>query len=277
MGYFPADLWGIAPIDKGILITKLNFFLADAKKTVNLHWKSNSTIFMTIDTIKKQLRQALPGASSHLKMAPAHRLDEFRAIRGEDFNPRLSAVLVLLYPGEQASEPESSFSLSLDEVSPSSGTAHLAGLKIVFIRRGEYVGIHSGQIAFPGGRYEDEDGDLCETAMREAEEEIGLPRHSYEIIGQLTDLYVPPSNFLVRAFVAYAPQRPVYTPDPREVQEVIEVDLSHFFNSANIKVKDFPAHNSVTNTSAPYYDADGVVIWGATAMMLRELVDLIGK
>ena len=151
----------------------------------------------------------------------------------------------------------------------------LNGLKVVFIRRSEYVGIHSGQIAFPGGRYEESDSDLRETAMREVEEELGIPRDSYEIIGQLTDLYVPPSNFLVRAYVAYTHQRPSYQPDSREVQEVIEIDFSHFFNKEIVKVKDFPAHNSVNNTSAPYFEVNDVVIWGATAMMLRELTDLM--
>ena len=229
---------------------------------------------MTIDTLKIRLQEELPGAASHLKMAPAHRLDEFRAIRDKDFNPRLSAVLVLLYPGDAGSTMPAGQTSFVDASSSENSSPPLSTLKIVFIRRGEYVGIHSGQIAFPGGRYEDDDADLCETAMREAEEEIGVARDSYEIIGQLSDLYVPPSNFLVRAFVAYAPQRPSYIADPREVQEVIELDFSHFFNSTNIKVKDFPAHNSLNNTSAPYFDVEGVTIWGATAMMLTELVDL---
>lgn len=205
---------------------------------------------MDITFLHQRLQQPLPGAASHMKMAPAHRMAEFEGIRDKDFNPRLSAVLVVLFHEDE-------------------------NLKMVFIRRGEYVGIHSGQMAFPGGRYEESDSDLRETAMREVEEELGIPRDSYEIIGHLSDLYVPPSNFLVRAYVAYTHQRPAYQPDPREVQEVIEVNLSHFFNHENVKVKDFPAHNSVNNTSAPYYDVDGVVIWGATAMMLRELVDLI--
>lgn len=229
---------------------------------------------MTIDTLKIRLQEELPGAASHLKMAPAHRLDEFRAIRDKDFNPRLSAVLVLLYPGDAGSTMPAGQTSFVDASSSENSSPPLSTLKIVFIRRGEYVGIHSGQIAFPGGRYEDDDADLRETAMREAEEEIGVSRDSYEIIGQLTDLYVPPSNFLVRAFVAYASRRPSYIPDPREVQEVIELDFSHFFNSTNIKVKDFPAHNSLNNTSAPYFDVEGVTIWGATAMMLTELVDL---
>jgi 8-oxo-dGTP pyrophosphatase MutT (NUDIX family) len=225
---------------------------------------------MDIAFLHDRLQQTLPGVKSHMKMAPAHRELEFNGIRDKEFNPRLSAVLVLLYHDDTASENGDQRVDRLDIPDASS-----ASLKVVFIRRGEYVGIHSGQIAFPGGRYEEEDGDLLETAMREVEEEIGVARNSYKVIGQLSDLYVPPSNFLVRAFVAYAPKRPDYVLDEREVQEVIEADLSHFYNPAIIKNKDFPAHASVNTTNAPYYDLNGVVIWGATAMMLAELVDLI--
>ncbi len=244
---------------------------------------------MDISFLQHCLQQPLPGSASHLKMAPAHRMAEFEGIRDKDFNPRLSAVLVVLFHEEEnaalnatpmdALNHDGTLKAKQTDALNHSGTLNAKqtdipnGLKVVFIRRGEYVGIHSGQIAFPGGRYEESDGDLRETAMREVEEELGIPRDSYEIIGQLTDLYVPPSNFLVRAYVAYTHQRPSYQPDAREVQEVIEVDMAHFFNNNNVKVKDFPAHNSVNNTSAPYYDVDGVVIWGATAMMLRELLD----
>ena len=227
---------------------------------------------MDISFLQQRLLQPLPGAASHMKMAPAHRMAEFDGIRGKDFNPRLSAVLVVLFHEDKNSELNQSV---LPRTSEKDVPTILNELKVVFIRRGEYVGIHSGQMAFPGGRYEESDIDLRETAMREVEEELGIQRDSYEIIGQLSDLYVPPSNFLVRAYVAYAHQRPAYQPDPREVQDVIEVNLNHFFNAENVKVKNFPAHNSVDNTSAPYYDVDGVVIWGATAMMLRELIDVI--
>lgn len=207
---------------------------------------------MTLQQLQEKLSGPFPGISSHLKMAPAHRKTEFVAIEGKDIQPRLSAVLAILFHDDNH-------------------------LKIVFIRRGEYVGIHSGQIAFPGGRYEESDGDLQFTAIREAEEEIGVKPDSYQIIGQLSDLYVPPSNFLVRAFVAYAHARPEYIRDEREVQEIIEIDLDYFRNPEIIKVKDFPAHNSVNNTAAPYFDVNGVIIWGATAMMLTELIDILNR
>lgn len=207
---------------------------------------------MQIEYIKDRFKYPLPGAGSHLKMAPEHRSFELQMVGGKPLAPRLSAVVALLYPGEM-------------------------GLKLVFIRRSEYVGIHSGQIAFPGGRYEESDGDLLVTALRELEEEIGVAADGLEVLGALTDLYVPPSNFLVRAYVAYSPVKPVYRIDAREVQEVLEFDLNYFFRNDIIEQKDFTAHNSVKVTRAPYYQVQGTIIWGATAMMLTELIDLLNK
>jgi len=181
---------------------------------------------------------------------PEHRIAELLRIDAEDFNPRLSAVLCILF-----SENEK--------------------LKMILIRRSVYVGIHSGQISFPGGRYEESDGDLMVTALREVHEEIGIHPAEVEILGQLTDLYIPPSNFLVRTFVAHVKQKPQYKIDTREVQEVIEVEIDYFFRTDIIHRKNFKAHNSTLNTNAPYFDVDGVVIWGATAMILAELADLL--
>jgi 8-oxo-dGTP pyrophosphatase MutT (NUDIX family) len=205
---------------------------------------------MNPELLKQKLSQKLPGMDSHLKMAPEHRVQELLSISESEFNPRLSAVLVILFEENNK-------------------------LKIVFIRRSEYVGIHSGQMAFPGGRYEESDGDLRVTALREVEEEIGVGQETLEVIGQLSDLYVPPSNFMVRAFVAFAHQRPVYQKDDREVQEVIEFNLMDFYQKNIIKRKDFPAHNNVRKTNAPYYEIDGVIIWGATAMIMAELLEVL--
>lgn len=205
---------------------------------------------MNTDLLKQKLTQSRPGLKSHLKMAPEHRAEELMAVRDKDFNPKLSAVLIILFRED-------------------------GHFKIVFIRRSEYVGIHSGQIAFPGGRYEDSDADLQFTAIREVREEIGVPDDNLEILGSLTDLYVPPSNFLVRAYVAYAHQRPVYQKNDREVQEIIEFNLEDFYHKDIIRRKDFQAHNSLKITNAPYYEINGVIIWGATAMMMAELLEIL--
>lgn len=205
---------------------------------------------MQINSIKNKLSGSLPGIKSHLKMAPEHREEELRALSNKDFNPRLSAVLILLFHDAEQ-------------------------LKIVFIRRSEYVGIHSGQIAFPGGRYEDIDPDLKATALREVEEEIGIKAGLIEILGQLSDLYIPPSNFLVRTFVGYTKSRPQYVIDSREVQEVLEFDFVAFLKGNIVKAKSFRAHNLERIINAPCYDVDGVIIWGATAMILTEFIDLL--
>jgi 8-oxo-dGTP pyrophosphatase MutT (NUDIX family) len=204
---------------------------------------------MNINQLKYKLAEKLPGIDSHIKMAPEHRAEELFKINPDDLNPRLSAVLIILF--------------------------HEDGkLKIVFIRRSEYVGIHSGQIAFPGGRYEESDKELKTTALREVEEEIGIKTETVDILGHLTDLYIPPSNFMVRAFVGYVNEKPVFNINEREVQEVLVLNYEHFKHPDVIKVREFKTHNSTRLTKAPYFDVEGAIIWGATAMILTELLDL---
>lgn len=204
---------------------------------------------MDIEKLHKNLSGKLPGISSQLKMAPEHREMELMMGDYTQFNPKLSAVVILLYHDK-------------------------GDLKIVFIRRSIYVGMHSGQIAFPGGRYEEGDKDLLETAKREMEEELGVSPKTYKILGKLTDLYVPPSNFLLRAFVAYTDKKPQFIPDEREVQEVLIFDFEQFKQSGVIKYGDFKAHNSKKLIQAPYYAIGDEVVWGATAMVMSELIDL---
>ncbi|MEA4975265.1 MAG: CoA pyrophosphatase [Paludibacter sp.] len=204
---------------------------------------------MDINQLKYNLAEKLPGIDAHIKMAPEHRAEELYKINPDNFNPRLSAVLIILFHEDDK-------------------------LKIVFIRRSEYVGIHSGQIAFPGGRYEESDENLKTTALREVEEEIGIKADSVEILGQLSDLYIPPSNFMVRAYVGYLTEKPVFIIDDREVQEVLVLNYEHFKRPDVIKVREFKTHNSTRLTKAPYFDVEGAIIWGATAMILTELLDL---
>lgn len=204
---------------------------------------------MNINLLQLKLKGILPGISSQVKMAPVNREIELMKFDYQQFNPKLSAVIILLYHENSS-------------------------LKIIFIRRSVYVGLHSGQIAFPGGKYENNDKNLIETAKREMEEELGINRNSYQILGQLTDLYVPPSNFLLRSFVAYTENKPQFIINEREVQEVLIFDFEQFKQSDVIKHGDFKAHNSEKLIKAPYYGIDGNVIWGATAMVMSELIDL---
>jgi 8-oxo-dGTP pyrophosphatase MutT (NUDIX family) len=138
-----------------------------------------------------------------------------------------------------------------------------------------YDGVHSGQISFPGGKVETTDKDFEATALRETFEEIGVKPEAIEIIGQLTDFYISPSNFLVKVFAGYTLQKPAFIPDKKEVQSILEVDIDEFFDSNNIAEKEFYSTSRKTAVFAPCYLVNGLEIWGATAMMLSEMLDIL--
>lgn len=159
-----------------------------------------------------------------------------------------SAVLVLFYPHE-------------DEI------------YLPLILRPAYDGVHSGQMAFPGGRYEKTDEDLIRTAKREAQEEIGLRLTDVEIVGVLSELYIPPSNFYVLPVVGCLPYRPDFFPDPREVEKVIEVSLREIQDKSIIGISEMIVRD--TPIQAPHYLIRSHQVWGATAMMISELLTLM--
>jgi len=145
---------------------------------------------------------------------------------------------------------------------------------IVFIRRPEYGGVHSGQISFPGGKQEPHDMDLSNTAMRESHEEVGIIPGKVRILGKLSDLYIPPSKFLVSPFLGYSTERPEFKRDPSEVDEVIEIKLSDLFRDQSVHVVKITTGLGV-QIKTPAYVVDGTVIWGATAMILSEFREVI--
>ena len=202
------------------------------------------------EEIKQKLKQPLPGITSHIKMAPRHRVEELSSLASIVPLARNSAVLILLFPVNRK-------------------------LKTVFIQRSVYEGVHSGQISFPGGKHEKSDKDFEATALRETFEEIGVEPDKIEILAQLTDFYIPPSNFLVKVFVGYSSQKPVFTPDHKEVQSILEADIDEFYDSQNITEKEFYSTSRKTIINAPCYLVNGMEIWGATAMMLSELLDVL--
>ena len=207
-------------------------------------------MFLNIEQLKQKLQQPLPGVTSHLKMAPANRVQEFNNLNNIIPLAKNSAVLILLFPEN-------------------------GKLKTVFIQRSVYDGVHSGQISFPGGKVEATDKDFEATALRETFEEIGVKPEEIEIIGQLTDFYISPSNFLVKVFAGYTLQKPAFIPDKKEVQSILEVDIDEFFDSNNIAEKEFYSTSRKTAVFAPCYLVNGLEIWGATAMMLSELLDIL--
>jgi len=204
---------------------------------------------LTFDQFTAQLREnlqnELPGWKAQLKMAAPSRINS-----PDSPNPstRKSAVLMLFYP-------------SKDQI------------YLPLILRTVYHGVHAGQIAFPGGRYEQTDKNLIRTALREAQEEIGLRLNDVQVLGTLSELYIPVSNFFVQPVVGVIPYKPDFYPDPREVADILEINTSELFDESNRKENDFIMAGK--NISAPHYKIQSHYVWGATAMMISELRELV--
>jgi len=145
------------------------------------------------------------------------------------------------------------------------------------ILRPDYDGVHSGQMAFPGGRWEQQDADLAETALRETQEEIGVQVERAALAGKLSELYIPPSNNLVNPFLAIGHTAPKkFIPDPKEVAKVLEVPVNQLKNPEIIQKTRFTFQNGVSFT-APSFVIDGHTIWGATAMILSEMLEILDE
>jgi 8-oxo-dGTP pyrophosphatase MutT (NUDIX family) len=187
----------------------------------------------------------LPGTSAHMEMFPPTRADEMKSPANLESAVK-SAVLIAFY-------------LKNDNY-------HL-----VFMRRQEYDGIHSGQISFPGGRWEKQDKTLYQTALREANEEISLNPIYAKYIGKLTDLYIPPSNFIVSPFVVLYEKEKEFSPDLQEVAQIIEIPFD-FFLSRNTLESAKILVSTGYKIAVPCYNFNGIIIWGATAMILHELI-----
>jgi 8-oxo-dGTP pyrophosphatase MutT (NUDIX family) len=210
--------------------------------------------FPTIKDIQEAMQRPRPGVSGQIKMAPQPARDGLNRWDWPD-NCRLAAVLLLLYPHKAEDYPSE--------------------LHLVLTRRTEYPGTHSGQISLPGGRREGEES-LQATALRETREEVGVPPDKVEVIGQLSPLYTPPSNFCIYPFVAFSTQRLRFQPEPLEVAEIIEVPLSLLLDSTTRReeVWHFPNKGE---RSVPFFNVFGHKVWGATAMILSEFLSLLSN
>lgn len=134
---------------------------------------------------------------------------------------------------------------------------------------------HGGQISFPGGKHEPSDATMLDTALREAEEEVGIPKKAIQVLGSLTELYIPVSNFQVHPFVGYLDLPPEYIIQAAEVQSILEVPLSIFQNESFRKLTDIRISPTLTLKNVPFYDVGGKILWGATAMIMSELVEIM--
>jgi 8-oxo-dGTP pyrophosphatase MutT (NUDIX family) len=152
---------------------------------------------------------------------------------------------------------------------PKEGITHLA-----LIVRNTYPGVHSSQIGFPGGKVELEDKDLEQTALRETHEEVGIHPDKIQVIKPFSEIYIPPSNFLVYPFMGISHEELEFIPDLDEVKRVLELPLSLFLDDATIaKVKMTTSY--ATDIEVPAFMVDKYVVWGATAMMMSELKENI--
>lgn len=143
------------------------------------------------------------------------------------------------------------------------------------ILRPQYDGVHAGQMAFPGGRMERIDENLTRTALREAQEETGIRVSDVQVLGLLTELFIPPSNFYVQPVVGVLPYRPDFYPDPREVEAMVEVDLDTLIDKTIIGDSQLEVRGITVD--APYYQIQNYRVWGATAMMISELLAVISE
>lgn len=201
-----------------------------------------------ITQLKEKLQQPLPGTEAQFKMASRFRLP----IDMEQFDlskARKGAVLILLYPHENK-------------------------INTVLTLRQSYDGVHSGQVSFPGGKLDPTDESLAAAALREAEEEVGVNKNEITLIGNLSNLYIPPSNFLVSPFVGKMDRKPLLIKHEREVEKIIEVPITYFLDET-IKEKKIITPSEFVSFEAPYYNLEGHTVWGATAMILSELMEVI--
>lgn len=200
-----------------------------------------------IQNLEHKLRLPLPGRESQLKMAHITRRFYVDAPK----QARQAAVLAALFL------KNNEWTVVLIERNPNDNDRH------------------GGQISFPGGKYEPADSNMLATALRETEEEVGISRNEVKVLGGLTELYIPVSNFQVHPFVGFLEKHPTYVLQEEEVNSVLEVPLSIFQDPSLRQLTDIRISASLTLKGVPYFDIDGKTLWGATAMIISELVDII--
>ncbi len=199
-----------------------------------------------VETVRARLARPLPGLEAQLTMSPPQRGEASQWSEAQQ-RARRAAVLALLYP--------------LD------GTTGL-----VLTQRHADLRAHSGQISFPGGRIEPRETPV-EAALREAWEEVGVAPDAPDVLGVLTDLYIPPSDFTVTPVIASLDGRPFFRPQEDEVDLIIEVPLPALLDPASRKTGSWAVQGHPL--AIPYFAFADFEIWGATAMMLAELLAVV--
>lgn len=201
--------------------------------------------------VPKIEKEKLLAKEAHLKMSPSERV---LALDGEDYyskNPRKAAVMMLIYPKQNKTY-------------------------LALIIRNSYKGVHSSQIAFPGGKVELEDESLKHTALRETHEEIGIHPDQIEVIKTFTEIYIPPSNFLVAPFLGISKSELTFKEQIEEVAGIIELPIIDFLNDETIVIKRMDTSYGI-DIEVPTFKIKEHYVWGATAMMMSELKEVLKK
>jgi 8-oxo-dGTP pyrophosphatase MutT (NUDIX family) len=201
-----------------------------------------------IDTIQKKFSNPLPGRAAQYRMAHIG-----RDYPTPDFSKaRKAAVILLLYPDIKGET------------------------QLVLIQRMIHPkDRHSGQISLPGGKIEPTDHSPKAAALRELKEELGVPTDLVTVLGQLSDLHISVSNFLVYPFLGVVDKRPNFIPQPSEVHAIVETPVKVFFERSMRRKKDLKLSNGITLKRVPYFDIQGHTVWGATAMIINEFSELL--
>ncbi|MFM2392505.1 MAG: hypothetical protein RLZZ546_482 [Bacteroidota bacterium] len=202
-----------------------------------------------IERLERELEEELPGRKAHLLMAPLSRQDEIE-IPDDHIH---ACVLLLLFPKNKE------WHIVLIERADDNPHDH-----------------HAGQISLPGGRFEDTDYSYQDCALREAEEEIGINASDVGVIGELSQIYIPISNYLIYPFIGFMSDEPEFSMQKSEVKRIIDVLIKSFIESKYKKITDLTVRQT-TLVNVPYYDISNRVIWGATAMILSEFESIIKK
>lgn len=202
-----------------------------------------------IARLKEEISNGLPGWKAQKRMAPSGReQSHYNSVsRGQS---RESGVLIWLYPD-----------------------SNKIYMRLIIRTEG---GIHSKQAAFPGGKFEQADGDFWHTALREAYEEIGLQPEKIRKVGPLTPLYIPPSNFWVHPFIGTSERVEEAKISAAEVQTYFDADIMLLLEPS-VKQEKIIKRSTGEETGTPFYNLEGHTVWGATAMILSELEELVRR
>jgi len=203
-----------------------------------------------LNSISKIEQASLPGQASQFKMSPPYRMDLIEKQAEAMKSSKRAGVLALFYPDT------------------------LQNTNLILILRKTYKGVHSAQVGFPGGKLEPQDESLEYTAVRETQEEVGVPLKDIKVIKAMTEVYIPPSNFTVHPFMGITTKTPKFVKQDDEVEDLIEVTLKDFIDD-NLMTSQLIMTSLQKEVEVPAFHFNVHIVWGATAMMLNEVKDLL--